>query len=300
MESPGKNAEKGIILVPVDYSDYSIQACRYAVKIAKKSDSDICLFHAFYSPAFDLIELTGGLHTQQQLRADVTEKLIDGETNDMNSFVEKLAQHKEFENFDKSRIHSEIKAGLAKDEIINYTHAIQPEMVVMGTRGADKRSTSILGSITETAIKRLKVPVLAIPEDYKFLGEQNLRKIVYLTDYDESDFVSIKKLMRFSSLFNMSIHCIHIGAHNDKWELLKMEGLREYFQKAYQKESVECHILDNKPDLLQAIDNYVKENEINLLALTHRKRKLLDKVFKPSIAKRVFYHTEIPLLVFHS
>jgi len=107
-------------------------------------------------------------------------------------------------------------------------------------------------------------------------------------------------LMHFTQLFNMSIHCIHIGPRTDKWEMLKMDGLKEYFHKAYQKDAVECHILENKPDLLQAIDRYIKENEINLLSLTHKKRSLLEKIFKPSMTAKVFYHTEIPLLVFHS
>ena len=48
----------------------------------------------------------------------------------------------------------------------------------MGTRGADKKTSSILGSITEVAIKRLSVPVLAIPEDYKFIGEEKMNLIL--------------------------------------------------------------------------------------------------------------------------
>jgi nucleotide-binding universal stress UspA family protein len=289
-----------IILVPVDYSDHSIQACRYALKIAKRSDSNLLLFHAFYSPAFDLIELSGGLQTQQQLRTDVTEKLIESENVDMEEFIEKLYKFDEFQSFDRNRISSDIKSGLAKDEILNIAEEIQPKMVVMGTKGADKKASSILGSITEIAIRRLKVPVFAIPENYKFIGEHKLNKIVYLTDFDESDFLSIKKLISFTRYFNLSIHCIHIGPSTDKWESLKMNGLKDYFQKAYKQDSVECHILENKPDLLQAIDNYISENGINILSLTHRKRRLIEKVFKPSVTKKVFYHSEIPLLVFHS
>ncbi|MBN2487263.1 MAG: universal stress protein [Bacteroidales bacterium] len=299
MESTGIN-EKGTILVPVDYSDYSTLACRYAAKIATKSGSSLCFFHAFYSPAFDLIELTGGLQSQQQLRADVTEKLIESETSDMQEYIKKLYTFSEYNDIDKSRVSFEIKAGLAKDELINLAGELKPSMVVMGTRGADKKTSSIMGSITEVAIKRLSVPVLAIPEDYKFIGGQNMRRILYLTDFDESDFMSIKKLLQFSKLFKMSIHCIHIGPRTDKWEMLKMDGLKDYFQKIYQENSVECHILESKPDLLQSIDKYVAENDINLISLTHRKRSLLEKVLKPSLTKKIFYHTEIPLLVFHS
>lgn len=299
METSEKSV-KGTILVPVDYSAYSILACRYAAKIAEKSDNKLCFFHAFYSPAFDLIELTGGLQTQQQLRADVTEKLIENENEDMDKFIDSLYQFPEFAPIPKKEITSEIKAGLAKDEIIALANEIKPEMVIMGTRGADKKTASILGSITEVSIRKLKVPVLAIPEDYKFVGQQNLNRIVYLTDFDESDFASIKKLMRFTQFLNLSIHCIHIGPRKDKWELLKMEGLKDYFQKAYHKESVECHILDNKPNLLEALDKYVLENNINIISLTHRKRSLLDSVLKSSMTKKIFYHTQIPLLVFHS
>lgn len=294
------NSDKGTILVPVDYSEYSTLACRYAAKIVSKSGYNICLFHAFYSPAFDLIELTGGLQTQQQLRADVTEKLIENEANEMSKYIDSLMDFDEFKSIGKKHIQHEIKAGLAKDEILTTANQIIPELVVMGTRGSDKKTSSILGSITEVSIRKLKVPVLAVPEDYEFVGEKNLKTIVYLTDFDESDFLSIKKLLKFTRFFNMSIHCIHIGHRRDKWELLKMEGLKEYFLKAYQQDAVECHILDSKPNLLEALDKYVSDNQINIISLTHRKRSLLDKVLKPSMAKKVFYHSQVPLLVFHS
>ncbi len=299
MESPDifKN---GIILVPVDYSENSTQACRYAVKIANKSGGKICLFHAFYSPAFDLIELTGGLQTQEQLRADVTEKLVESEKQDMLKYIDSLFEFNEFKDYGRDKIQFEIKAGLAKDEIIAYSEEICPDMVVMGTHGTGKKSTALFGSITEAAILKLKVPVITVPVEYKFVGEENLRKIVYLTDFDESDFVSIKNLMQFTRMFNMAIHCIHIGPRTDKWEMLKMEGLKDYFKNAYHQNDVECHILDLEPDLLQSIDKYVKENDINMISLTHKKRKLLDKFFKTSVAKKIFYHAEIPLLVFHS
>ncbi len=299
MDPSAKN-EEGIILVPVDYSEYSTVACRYAANIARISGNKLCLFHAFYSPAFDLIELTGGLQTQQQLRADVTEKLIEIENDDMLKYISNLHQFKEFEQLDSTHVVFEIKAGLAKDEILSIASEINPEMVIMGTRGADKKTSSLLGSITEASIRKLKVPVLAIPEDYQFIDQKNINRLIYLTDFDESDFLSIKKLMRFAQYSKAEIHCIHIGPGKDKWEILKMEGLKDYFRKVYHKEFVECHILDNKPDLLQSLDKYVQENKINMISLTHRQRNLLDKILKPSLTKKIFYHSQIPLLVFHS
>ncbi len=299
MGTDNTNSE-GKILVPVDYSEYSIKACRFAAIIAKKSNKTIHLFHAFYSPAFDLIELTGGVQTQQQLRADVTEKLIEGEIKEMEKFIKNLLNYNEFSGIDETRITQEVKAGLAKDEILDVAEEVRPDIVVMGTRGTNKKSSSFLGSITETAINKIKVPVLAIPDNYLFSGDEKFNRIVYLTDFDESDFLSIKKLMDFTCMFNMSIHCIHIGPKSDKWETLKMDGLKDYFQNAYKEENVQCHILEKEPDLLHSLDKYVSENDVDIISLTARKRSLLKKVFSRSVAKKVFYHSTIPLLVFHS
>lgn len=300
MENTDHTQGAKTILVPVDYSPYSISASRYAANIASKSGNNICFYHAYYSPAFDLIELTGGLNTQQQLREDVSEKLLIEENVNMQVFLDKLHEYPEFKKFPKEKYSTKLTAGIAKEEILSIANEIKPDMVIMGTRAHNKKSTSILGSTTEASIKKLKVPVIAIPEGYKFKGEENIQNIVYLTNYDESDFVSIKKLMQFTSIFNLSIHCLHIGNKTDKWEDLKMEGLKDYFQKVYSKDSVECHIIKKEHDLLHSIDKYVAENNIDLISLTYHQRRLLEKVWKPSLTKEIFYHTEIPLMVFHS
>ena len=44
----------------------------------------------------------------------------------------------------------------------------------MGTKGRNKQ-TAIMGSVTEKIILRESCPVLAIPEDYVFVGKQNLK-----------------------------------------------------------------------------------------------------------------------------
>ncbi len=288
------------ILVPVDYSEHSIQACRYALKIAVKANASIKILHSFYSPAYDLIELTGNKSTQKKLREEVTQKLITGEKEKMKEFIDLLSIHPEYQNTPAENIETVIIPGLAKEEIQLMVTKYLPHLVVMGTRGKDTKENSILGSITEFAIKKLKCPVLAVPLDYTFIGERNISNIAYLTDFDESDFLSIKKLMGFTNLFGLTIHCLHIGGKADKWEKLKMEGLRDYFRNSYETTKVECNILNPRKNTLQSIDTYVRDHKINILSLTTRKRNLFEKVFKPSLTKRLFYHSNIPLLVFHS
>lgn len=288
------------ILVPVDYSEYSILACRYALKIAQKTAASITVFHSFYSPAYDLISLTGNKTTQNKLWDEVTSKLMKEETKNINAFYKKITKQKEWQGFSESNIILEVKPGLAKDEIQKFANQYEPDLVIMGTRGVDKKENSILGSTTEIAIKKLKFPVIAIPEEYTFVGENNLEKILFLTDYDESDFISIKKLMGFARLMNLSIYCLHVGSKTGKWEKIKIDGLMDYFRSSYKDVEVYCEILSSGENILTAIDNYVQRNKINIISLTTRKRNLLEKVIKPDLTHRLFYNSNIPLMIFQT
>ena len=80
------------ILVPVDYSDCSTFACRYAIKIACKLGAEIKFFHSYYSPAFDLIELAGAVQTQSQLREEVTSNLEESEKSTAESFIQRMKE----------------------------------------------------------------------------------------------------------------------------------------------------------------------------------------------------------------
>ena len=288
------------ILVPVDYSDYSVQACRYALRIAEKTGACLTFFHAFYSPAFDLIELTGNKSVQKKLRDDVTSKLMVTEEEKLKHFEKIVLAYPEAGKISKDQLSFEICAGLANEEILDFSAKYQPHIVVMGTRGNDKKENSFIGSTTEYAIRKLRCPVLAVPEHFKLKDDIASNNILYLTDFDESDFLSIKLLLGFTQTMGMTIHCLHIGNKKDKWEEMKMNGLREYFRTVYNNSFVECNIVSSGENILDAIDRYITEKNIRLISLTTRKRNIYSKYFKPDITRKIFHHSSIPLLVFHS
>ncbi|MBN2349689.1 MAG: universal stress protein [Bacteroidales bacterium] len=298
MEKPDSNKIENI-LVPIDYSEYSLLACRYAIKIAVKTKAKIKLFHAYYSPALDLIDLAGTSHTQMQLRTDVVQNLEDTEKISIENFIKELIPYCKDSKYDTKNVTYDIVPGIAEEAIVNYCSDFSPDLVVMGTRGKDKRANAILGSVTAMVIERIKFPILAIPEQYEFIGEENVDHILYVTNFDESDFVSIQKLMKLTIPLNLKIFCVHISDQPENWNSVKMDGLKEYFKKAYGETRVECGFIESN-NLLHNIEDYVLHNKINIVSLTSRRRSLFEKIFKTSLTKKLFYHTNIPLLVFHS
>lgn len=286
------------ILVPVDYSECSRFACRFAIKIACKMGAEVKLFHTYYSPAFDLIELAGAVQTQSQLREEVTTNLEETEKETIESFIKDLRDSVNECGMPAVTFSYEIVPGVPEDEIVRFSESYLPDIVIMGTKGKGTGMGSIMGSVTASVINRIAFPLLAIPEKYTFVGEKNLKNLLYVTDFDESDFLTLKGLMNLTDQLNLDIHCVHIGSDPKSWDKVRMEGLMEYFRKSYGKTQVTYSFINQK-NLLDDLDKLIREKSINILSLTAHRQSIVDKLFKPNITKKLFYHTSIPLLVFH-
>ncbi len=298
-----KTAISGIIrkiLVPVDYSGCSEFASRYAIKIACKVGAEIKFFHSYYSPAFDLIELAGAVQTQAQLREEVTQNLEETEKANMASFIQKMKNHIADCGLREAVFSYQITPGVPEDEIIRFSEEYEPDLVIMGTRGKGSGGVgSIMGSVTASVINRLAFPIIAVPEKYVFIGEKNVRNVLYVTDFDESDFQSLRKLMNLTEQLDLDIHCVHIGDNPKAWDQVKMDGLMAYFTKAYGKSQVTYTFVSQK-NQLEDLDKLIREKNINILSVTSHRRNIIEKLFRPNLPKKLFYHSGIPLLVFHS
>ncbi|MBN1415929.1 MAG: universal stress protein [Bacteroidales bacterium] len=287
------------ILVPVDYSECSVFACRYALKIAGWLTAEVKLFHTYYSPAFDLIEMASAVQTQTQLKEEALSNLEASEKETAENFVKSLNDYLLENHLPEIPIKYEIKPGVPEDEIRRYSEWYEPDLVVMGTHGKGSGVGSIMGSVTAAVIGRIDYPVLAIPEKYKFIGEKNIKNIMYVTDFDESDFMSIRTLIDLTDQLGLDIYCAHIGDDPKSWDKIRMEGLMEYFRKSYGKTQVGYSFITQK-NLLEDLDNLIQEKNIHIISITSHRRNILEKLFRPNMTKKLFYHTRIPLLVFPS
>lgn len=288
------------ILLPVDFSDNSLNACRYALKIARTTKSVILVFHAYYSPALDLIELTGGKTRRKKLNEDVSLNLMLQAENEMGIFIEKIFRLPEYKDFNRNDLNTIVKLGSVKKEIRSVTEEFKPDLIVMGTHGKNNSVSSLLGSITVFAINKLHYPILAIPAPTIY-SPAELKSIIYLTNFDETDFQSIKKLLELTGPIGVDIHCMHIGGGNEERKKIKLEGLVEYFKKAYNKSLITYHLLslEEKKKIIPSIEDYLNSNGISMISLTHKQRNMLEKYFIPDFTKKIFHRINTPLLVFH-
>jgi len=298
-EHPAKLVSPRKILVPIDFSTPSQNAARFALHLASKYGSEIKLLHVFNSPMVDMIPFTDAASIQididisyNMLRKNAKEKLLRF-YYDLKKFAIELG----LENI---KIGYSLVEGYAAYGIIEMSNRYKPGIIVMGTKGEGYRSTELVGSVVTEVLGETYLPLMVIPEAAVMKGVDDVKNVLYTTNFDESDFVAIRKLISITSSFNIKIFCLHISDEPENAiTKAKMGQLKDYFNEVNPKVEVACSVIKGK-DMVKTFKDYIVENRINLVALTQIKRNLIYQMFNPSIIKKMLHHSDVPLLLFHS
>lgn len=285
------------ILVPVDFSIPSQNAARYALLLASRYGSEIKLLHVFNSPMVDMIPFTDAASIQ--IDVDISYSLIHNAAKEnILKFYNELKEFADTIGLGHIKIGYSLSEGYAAYGIIEMSKRYNPGIIIMGTKGEGFKSTELVGSVATEVSDETHLPLLVIPEAAVLKGVDEVKNVLYATTFDESDFLSIRKLLSIVSSFNVKVHCLHVSIDPDNALIkAKMSNLKEYFQVVYPKVEVECTIIKGKA-VAEEFKKFIKEKDINLVALTHLKRSLINKLFNPSICKKILYESDIPVLLF--
>jgi nucleotide-binding universal stress UspA family protein len=278
------------ILVPIDFSDCSINALEYAIVIAKKLNFSITVFHSFYfsmPPEYDAIS--------SYINITIEEEQKNNE-NQIKALLKKYENEQYEDDSQKLQMDSIVKLGLITEDITALAVEHHFDMIVMGTKGATGIDKLLFGSVTANIIgeNNIKCPVLAVPKEAKYRGVSH---ILYGMDYEEDDLPVIDDLLEFADAFEARITCLHVNTDYDTMsaDRLEKEILEDtYWFTPYSKIKFE---LMRSESTQAGLETYVKENGIDLVAVMPRKRSFLESLFHKSISKDVATYAGVPVLV---
>lgn len=284
------------ILVPVDFSEYSKNACQYAIGLAQMLGAEIMLMHAYYFPVINSIDYGDGLSYVVNLNDSITEIAEKARTGLLNLY-EELKKEIDKKKLTNLSLNFLLANGNPINEILTTYYKYRPDLIVMGTQGKTKEAKEQFGSVAASTINETKIPVLTIPElsKYKGIGRVN---ILYATNFDESDYKAIKKLMTLIYLFDVKIHFVHIGKM-DEQSHQKIEDIRNFFNNLYPGYDFACSIIERE-DILETLQDFINERSIDIIAMTTHKRNFISRLFYPSMTKKMLFQTDTPMLVFHA
>jgi universal stress protein A len=146
------------ILVPVDFSEFSLKAARYAVCFAEQFGAAIDLFYALEQPSF--ISGTDG----------VVITLPEGEL--VRHAQEKLQAIASNEIKTRVPVKTEVRVGRPYEEIVKFAKEMQIDLIIIATHGYTGLKHVFLGSTTERVVRHASCPVLVVREkEHEFIQE---------------------------------------------------------------------------------------------------------------------------------
>jgi len=136
------------ILCPVDHSECSYLALKYAISLALKDEAKLYLMHVIDSRLYDTEIYKFGPHKlneidESKIRADLMKSLPEG-TNDV------------------LEVETIVVNGVPFNEIINAATEINVDLIVIGTHGRTGLSHVMLGSVAEKVVRKATCPVLTV------------------------------------------------------------------------------------------------------------------------------------------
>jgi len=270
------------ILVPTDFSDNALKAVAHACEIAKKSNAVIHLLH---------VEPTLSMATMQ---ADPSgKKVVADKTDHLNLSLETIA-----DVYPDVKILSFVVGGNVIPSILAYAEKENPDLIVMGTKGASGLKKIFAGSVTAGIIGKTNFPVLTVPASYELAKPE---AIVFATNQFEKGEALLKKFVNLARLFSVPVHVIifkDIDANGDADFIYNEEQLNYYLRflkETFSGTAFRGQIIEGS-DFESAIDAYCTDNAAGMIGMVTYPKTFLEKFFFKSFTKNMAFHSTIPIL----
>jgi nucleotide-binding universal stress UspA family protein len=285
------------ILVPVDYSTYSLNAACYAAHVAKQKGASITLIHVYFNPVTDPVS-SDHFYAFPANIAETMNDVVQNATDLMKGFRQNLDNYLKERKISDISIKAELIGGIAEETILDFASAGEYDMLIVGVRGKGV-GENWLGSFMSEIINKSRIPVLAIPGNASF-KESIYKRLMYATNFDKSDGKAIQELIRIAKPLETHISVVHIDdQRNNPFINYDLSHFREKYVGDIGNAKMDFDLIISK-NLTSGIHDYIIEHQIDIISLTAHKRNMLTSFFKPSVTKELLFRLEIPMLIFHS
>jgi nucleotide-binding universal stress UspA family protein len=285
------------ILVPVDFSTYSLNAACYAAHVAKQKGASITLIHVYFNPVTDPVS-SDHFYAFPANIAETMNEVVQNATDLMKGFRQNLDNYLKERKISDISIKPELIGGIAEETILDFASAGEYDMLIVGVRGKGA-GENWLGSFMAEIINKSRIPVLAIPGNASF-KESMYKRLMYATNFDKSDGKAIQELIRIAKPLETHISVVHIDdQRNNPFINYDLSHFREKYVGDIGSAQMDFDLIISK-NLTLGIQDYINEHQIDIISLTAHKRNLLTSLFKPSVTKELLFRLEIPMLIFHS
>ncbi|MDZ4757737.1 MAG: universal stress protein [Bacteroidota bacterium] len=271
------------LLFPTDFSKAAAHAMDFAIYLAQANDSALTILHVYGSPYVD------PYMSPETIGAILRESHSQSET-DLKNLKEELAVKHPW-----LKVSTRVEHGFVVEATLQVAEEINCDYIIMGTKGASGILDKIIGSNTFGVIEKSKCPVWSIPITAHI---KEFKTVMYATDYSGDEVASIQQILNFSKLVGAETKVIHFHelfepniSDADKVAKTNLQG-------RFKGENISFINL-TRLDTNEGIEQYIENQNPNVLALAMHRRGFWSNLFHSSTTRHFALTSKIPVLAIH-
>tara|TARA_B110000881_G_C18428105_1_gene439437 strand:- start:85 stop:879 length:795 start_codon:yes stop_codon:yes gene_type:complete len=256
------------ILVPIGSKENASNTLQYAIDFAKEIGAKVFVFRAYkvLSKAGTFININ-----------DILER-------ETNLYIQTMISSVATKGVDVKMISA--KGGTV--ESINSVHEeLGIDLIVVGPRSNSIKEEVFLGSTSGSIVKQTEIPVLIVPEHYKFSPFKVALTAFKSGILEQQDVLT--PLQEIKSLFKTKINLLLVKTPEYKEEDLIVDASLKALQNTFS--------ISENVTTFQGVLEHFQSNNPDLLCVFRRKKGFFQKLWEKNTVLKSEFHCSIPLLI---
>jgi nucleotide-binding universal stress UspA family protein len=257
------------VIVPVDFSDTSLNAARYAVKLLTGHYGVNMILHHVYEKPSQAGEATSKLEAlkNELMNAGIVKiNILAEEGGDFITELEKLARHQ------------------------------QADLIIMGITGRSAIGQTFIGSNTLKMVEKKVCPILIVPPDATY---KDVKNVLLTSDFknvvSSTPSVPIKKILK---TLRPNFHVINVDSEHYVALTDAYQAERSKLKEMFSEFNPEFYFL-GLYNVDEAIHQFAHDKQVDMIIVIHKEHSLLSKLFVKSHTKKLAYYSSVPVLALH-
>jgi len=257
------------ILTPVDFSENSVSALRYAAAFAQASGAGIIILHIADPDALDN-DLKGNLSPEHLLEILLKSDFLTGIKTTIL-----------------------VAKGGIPGTILEESRKNKVDLIVMGTQGSGNMIRNLIGTNTSHVVALAQCPVLVVPNGAIY---QSVRKVVLAIDLEHRTDTIIEDMVNLVKFQKAAVLLAYVSMDSDGQSERELNELTNSLRHKTGYDRIVCKVIHSS-EFPMGLESYAKSIEADVVVMITHHRGVFESVFDPSQTKIYSYHTSIPLLV---
>ena len=265
------------ILVPCDFSKPAINAFRFALDVAAKSQGRVHLLHIVELPVLHDSVLMPVLSFEEQLLNEMKDKT----ETEFDKLIKKYS-------VDDVKVSSDIETGPTAKTILEYANEHKIDLIIMGSHGASGFREFFIGSNAEKIVRSSTIPVLIVKQQFKGPVKNIIFPNTLQTENQEDLVMKVKALQNF---FDATLHIVWINTPlNFTSDSVTHERLNAFARRFMLRDyTINVYNYQNEEEGIMKFTEMIKGD---MIAMGTHGRKGVSHMLLGSLAEDVVNHTE--------